>query len=79
MDDAAWARFCELHELNAGIPYHQTNSGGFGLPKRARPAGEPAFRKSAVCCVCSWVGTAAEAAAHRDATRHPVVWPTPNR
>ncbi len=77
MDDAAWSRFCELHELNAGLTFHQTNSGTVSLPKRTpRPAGEPAFRKSAVCCVCAWVGTASEAAEHRDTTHHPVVWPT---
>ncbi len=80
MDDATWARFCELHELNAGLPFHQTNSGAVGPPKRTpRTAGEPAFRKSAVCCVCSWVGAAEEAAQHRDATHHPVVWPTHQR
>lgn len=69
MEDVAWLAFCVKHEL---IPESRLPA----VPPRV--AGDRNFR-SAICCVCNWVGTSTLAHIHRDITGHPVVWPTPER
>ncbi len=66
MDEEQWLLWLHLHGVRLPVP-------------EPRKAGDPTFRKVAVCLICPWTGSAHHALEHRDITRHPVVWPTPER